>query len=298
MSAGQIHDIGYKRYVGSRRSVGTRWTVIMRHQIATGWKTWWRFKVWLVLAVLATGIPAALLYVFSNSVLRMFKGFGANSAPFIDTILPLSLIWYSKIGFLASLFLAVPTVAGDIQSGAFTFYFARSLRPRDYVIGKLAGLGVLVSLIMLVGPVLLAGARLGLSDNLDQLITLLPTLPKALAIGALGTLIFTAVPLGFSAVLSNRGYAIALWVAYYVVFSNLVVLLSLVTSPTLATLDLPSALQAVALHLFDLQNGGRRSMEIPATVALASILGHAAIAIGLVFWRVRSAQRTGVGGAS
>jgi hypothetical protein len=298
MSAGQIHDIGYKRYVGSRRSVGTRWTVIMRHQIATGWKTWWRFKVWLVLAVLATGIPAALLYVFSNSVLRMFKGFGANSAPFIDTILPLSLVWYCKIGFLASLFLAVPTVAGDIQSGAFTFYFARSLRPRDYVIGKLAGLGALVSLIMLVGPVLLAGARLGLSDNLDQLIALLPTLPKALAIGALGTLIYTAVPLGFSAVLSNRGYAIALWVAYYVVFSNMVVLLSLVTSPTLAALDLPSALQAVALHLFDLQNGGRRSMEIPATVALASILGHASIAIGLVFWRVRSAQRTGVGGAS
>ena len=154
----------------------------------------------------------------------MFKGFGANTAPFIDTILPLSLIWYCKIGFLASLFLTVPTVAGDIQSGALTFYFARSLRPRDYVIGKLAGLGALISLIMLVGPVLLAGARLGLSDNLDQLIALLPTLPKALAIGALGTLIYTAVPLGFSAVLSNRGYAMALWVAYYGVFSNMVVL--------------------------------------------------------------------------
>jgi hypothetical protein len=298
MSTGQIHDLGYQRYVGSRRSVGTRWTVIMRNQIATGWKTWWRFKVWLVAAVLATGIPAALLYVFSTSVLRMFKGFGADSAPFIDTILPLSLIWYCKIGFLVSLVLVVPTVAGDIQSGAFTFYFARSVRPRDYVIGKLAGLGLLVALIMLAGPFLLAGARLGLSDNLDQLIALLPTLPKALAIGVLGTLIYAAVPLGFSAVLSNKGYAMALWAAYYIVISNMAVLVSMATTPAVAALDLPTALQAVSLHLFDLHLAGKRNFDIPASAALISILAHAGIAIGLVFWRVRGAQRTGVGGAS
>jgi ABC-type transport system involved in multi-copper enzyme maturation permease subunit len=298
MSTGQIHDLGYKRYVGLRRSVGTRWTVIMRHQIATGWKTWWRFKVWLVAAVLATGIPAALLYVFSGSVLRMFTGIGGQQNQFVDVILPLSLMWYCKIGFLVSLFVGVPAVAGDIQSGAFTFYFARSLRPRDYVIGKLVGLGVLVSLIMLVGPVLLAGARLGLSDNLDQLITLLPVLPKALAIGALGTLIYAAVPLGFSAIIANRGYAMALWAAYYVVISNMALLIGAATNTPISALDLPTALEAVSLHLFDLQRRGMRGLGIPLSVAVISILGHAAIAIALVFWRVRSAQRSGVGGSS
>ena len=54
MSAGQIHDLGYKRYVGSRRAVSTRWTVIMRHQIATAWAGWWRYKLWLVAAFLVT----------------------------------------------------------------------------------------------------------------------------------------------------------------------------------------------------------------------------------------------------
>ena len=298
MSAGQIHDLGYKRYVGSRRSRDTRWTVVMRHQIATGWKTWWRFKIWLVFGVLATGIPAALLYVFSTSVLRMFRGLGSGGAPFIDAILPLSLTWYCKIGFVASLFLAAPAVAGDLQSGAFTFYFARSVRPRDYVLGKLAGLGLLISLIMLAGPLVLASARLGLSDDFDQLVALLPILPKALAIGALGTLIYAAVPLGFSALISRRGHAMAMWTAYYVVISNLVFLISLATSPVLGALDLPSALQAVALQLFDLRMGGRRVVDIPLDAALVSILGHAAIAIALVFWRVRAAQRTGVGGAS
>jgi hypothetical protein len=144
----------------------------------------------------------------------------------------------------------------------------------------------------------LAGARLGLSDDLDQFVALLPTLPKALAIGGLGTLVYTAVPLGFSAVLPNRGQAMALWTAYYVVISKLVFLTSLMTSPVLGALDLPSDLQAVALHLFDLQLGGRRAIEIPLGAALGAILGYAAIAIGLVFWRVHTAQRTGVGGAS
>ena len=42
-ATGQIHDLGYKRYVGERRARDTRWTVIMRHQVSTGWKTWWRY---------------------------------------------------------------------------------------------------------------------------------------------------------------------------------------------------------------------------------------------------------------
>ena len=32
---GKIYDLGYKRYVGTKRSVGTRWLVIMRHQAAS-----------------------------------------------------------------------------------------------------------------------------------------------------------------------------------------------------------------------------------------------------------------------
>lgn len=297
MSAGQIHDLGYKRYVGTRRSVDTRWIVVMRHQLATAWKTWWRFKVWLVAAAMATAVAAGFLYLTSGRLFRMLGSLSGEAVRFADGILPLSTLWYCKIGFLISLTIGSTVVAGDLQSGAFTFYFARSARPRDYVLGKLAGLGALVALIMLAGPVILAGARIGLSD-LDQVVAMLPILPKALAIGVLGTLIYAAIPLGFSAVMSSRSYAMALWAAYYIVVSNIVVLVSTATSPALGALDLPSSLQAVALYLFELRASGRRTLEIPPELALASILGHAAIAIALVFWRVRNAQRTGVGGAS
>lgn len=297
MSAGQIHDLGYKRYVGSRRAVSTRWTVIMRHQIATAWAGWWRFKVWLVAAFLVTAVSSVLLYTLGDRLFRRIGGFGGALTRFIDGILPDSTIWYCKAGFIVSLAISATVVAGDLQSGAFTFYFSRSMRPRDYVLGKLAGLGVILALIMAAGPFVLAMVRVGLSDDLDQAIEMLPTLYKALAVGALGTLLYTAIPLGFSALLANRRHAMAVWAAYYLLVGWLALGLSYLTTPALSALDLAPALHAVSLHLFGLQATGRNP-DPPTSAALISILGHAAIAIGLVVWRVRHAQQTGVGGAS
>jgi hypothetical protein len=297
MSAGQIHDLGYKRYVGSRRAVGTRWTVIMRHQISTAWAGWWRFKLWLVAAFLVTAVSSVLLYTLGNQVFRRIGGFGGALTRFVDGILPDSTIWYCKAGFIVSLAISATVVAGDLQSGAFTFYFSRSMRPRDYVLGKLAGLGAMLALILAAGPLVLAMVRVGLSDNLDQAIEMLPTLYKALAVGALGTLLYTAIPLGFSALLANRRHAMAVWAAYYLLVGWLALGLSFLTTPALSALDLASALHAVSLHLFGLRATGRGS-DPPTSAALVSILGHAAIAIGLVVWRVRRAQQTGVGGAS
>lgn len=297
MSAGQIHDLGYKRYVGSRRAVSTRWTVIMRHQIATAWAGWWRFKLWLVAAFLVTAVSSVLLYTLGDRLFRRIGGLGGALTRFVDGILPDSTIWYCKAGFIVSLAISATVVAGDLQSGAFTFYFSRSMRPRDYVLGKLAGLGVVLALIMAAGPLVLAMVRVGLSDNLDQAIEMLPTLYKALAVGALGTLVYTAIPLGFSALLANRRQAMAVWAAYYLLVGWLAFGLSFLTTPALSALDLAIALHAVSLHLFGLHATGRNA-DPPTTAALISILGHAAIAIGLVVWRVRRAQQTGVGGAS
>jgi hypothetical protein len=297
MSTGQIHDLGYKRYVGTRRSVGTRWLVIMRHQLSTAWKGWWRFKPWLIAGLLATAVSGGVLYFLSGRMLRIIGGMGGQMIKFADGILPLSMTWYCPIGFIVSLTVCSTMVAGDVQSGAFTFYFARSLRPRDYLLGKLAGLGILLSLIMLAGPVLLAGLRLGLSDDLDQMIALSPVVYKALAIGALGTLVYAAVPLGFSALIPNRRYAMAIWAAYYIVIGSMAGGIARLTRPEVAALDLGASLKSVSLHLFDARFGGG-NFDIPTSAALISIFAHVAIAMGVVLWRVRNAQQTGVGGSS
>jgi len=297
MSAGQIHDLGYKRYVGTRRSFETRWLVIMRHQLSSAWKGWWRFKLWLIAAMLVTAICGGVLYFLSGNLFGPIRGLGGQMVTLADGMMPFSAALYCKIGFIVSLTVCSTMVAGDLQSGAFTFYFARSVRPRDYVLGKLAGLGVLLALVMLLGPLVLAGVRLGLSESLDQLLGLLPVVYKALAVGVIGTLIYAAVPLGFSAVVANRRYALALWAAYYVVIGSMARGLGILLTPAIGAIDLPAAFEGLANAMFDARFPGR-DINVPVGPAVISIAAHVVVAIGLVFWRVRNAQQTGVGGSS
>ncbi len=297
MSAtGTIHDLGYKRYGGARRSSGTRWRVIMRNQIATGWKTWWRFKSSLGLAVLTTFIAGGVMFILHDkAVTDLAGGFAATMA---DAALPKSIEWYTRAAFLVSLTIGSRVIAGDVQSGAFTFYFARSVRPRDYVLGKIGGMVGLLALIMLAGPLTLAIARLGLSETTDQLVASLPLIPKAIAIGLLGTLVFATVPLAFSALVGNVRYAMALWAAYYLVFGLMVSLLGRASGSWIGALDIATALEAVAMNLFDLHLFRGRAGSIPPDAALASVAIHAVAAIAIVSYQVRRAYGSGVGGAS
>jgi ABC-2 type transport system permease protein len=117
-------------------------------------------------------------------------------------------------------------IANDLRTGAILVYLSRPLTRRDYVLGKLVGMIAVTATIMLAGPLALTIARLALSDSVDQLVTMLPVLPKMLAVGVLGTLAFAAVPLGFSAIIGNPRHAMALWAIYYLVVGGMAYLLA------------------------------------------------------------------------
>ncbi len=293
---GTIHDLGYKRYAGSRRASSTRWRVVMRNQITTAWKTWWQFKAALGIAVLTTFIAGGVMFILSDEVVRNFAGAAASTMA--DAALPKSIQWYTRAAFLVSLTIGARIVAGDLQSGAFTFYFARSVRPRDYVIGKLGGMVVLMAMINLAGPLVLAVARLGLSQDTDQLLATLHLVPKAITIGLLGTLVFATVPMAFSSLISNARYAIALWAAYYLVFGWMVSLLGRASRTWIGVLDLATALDALALDLFELRLFRGRAGHLDPTHALISVLIHIAVATFIVSIQVRRAHGRGVGGSS
>lgn len=299
MSTGTIHDLGYKRYAGVRRDAGTRWRVIMRHQIAMAWKTWWRFKAWLGMAVLVSFIAGAVMYIFSN---RMFHGMGrvGDAALMVrDVALPQSIAWYCRAAFLCSLTLGATIIAGDVQSGAFTFYFARSVRPRDYVIGKLAGLGAIMAIITLIGPVLLAGMRLGLCESLSDLIDHLWLLPKAFLVGALATCAYAAVPLGFSALADSRRTALAMWAAYYLVGGTIAILIGRIShTGWISALDLPTAIEGVTGRLFQAPVIGGAVSHVSLAEGVGSLVLQMIAAITLVWINVDRSQKSGVGGST
>jgi hypothetical protein len=214
-----------------------------------------------------------------------------------DGVVPLSIQWYCRAAFILTLTLGATIVATDTQSGAFTFYYVRSIRPVDYVLGKLAGFGMLVATIVLVPPVLLVGLRLGLSDNLDDLVAHLHLMPKVLAIGALATLAYTAVPLALSSLVANRRYALALWAAYYLIVGNIAAGLSLVSSGSIGAIDIQTALQTLTFDLFDIRIM-RHMSKLTLDVAVAGLLLQSGAAIAVLWYQVSRDQKTGVGGSS
>lgn len=300
---GQIHDLGYKRYVGTRRAQSTRWRVIMREQIANAWKKWWRYKAALGGAVITLCIAGGMLFFLANDVIRSVGSLGNGQGgqlvlTFADGIVPLSIPFFCRMAFVLSLTLGAAIIANDTQSGAFTFYYVRSVRPRDYVLGKLAGYGFLVATIVLVGPLLLACFRCGMSTGTDGLVDNLIIVPKVLVISVLAVLAYTSVPLAISALVPNRRYALAMWAAYYLIVGNIALAIGTVSKSPLASIDIQTALASVTNSLFDLKILRGHPLFFNATSGVISLLVQSALAVGIIWYQVSRDQRHGVGGSS
>jgi ABC-2 type transport system permease protein len=289
-----IHDLGYARYAGERRSPATLWRVIMRQHLSYAWKTRWRFKPWIGLAVIITVIVGGFMYLQTNEMIRAIRQMG-RSVRFVDAALPLAYEYYRIAAFMVSMTIGAAVIARDKESGAFTFYFSRPVRPLDYVLGKLAGQAILMALIFLAGPVALALFRIGLSADTDEAIEQLVILPKVLAIGGLATMVFAALPLAVSALAGRRTVALALWAAYYIAVVKLVAVVGSLTWAPLMAIDPGTSMSTIAVKLFDFEIGDELP---PLWSAFASMLGQTVLAVWVVMTQVRKQAEDAVGASS
>jgi ABC-2 type transport system permease protein len=294
--AGTIYDLGYKRYVGTRRSQGTRWQVISRHVLSQSWKKWWRYKVWMVLAVITTIVVGAVMVASRSERLGDLR----DAKPVIrlvDEFVYGSINIFTKFAFLLSLTVAVRVVASDLRSGAFTFYFSRPVRTVDYVLGKVVGLFVLMATLILAPMMVITFVRLGLSENTDDLIKNLAFVPKTLLIGTVGTLTFACLPLGFSALFRKPNLNLAIWATYYLLITTFVMVIAIEAKiPDLGVVDPGYALLSLAQQMFDVDISGERPASIVAS--LLGLLGTAAIGVAIAYVRVDRAGHEGIGGGS
>lgn len=294
---GVIHDIGYARYVGERRSPSTLWRVIMRQQISYAWKTWWRWKPWLAGAVITTIVCGVIMYVARNS---MFDDLTREGGPlsFVDGILSFSYMFLTKFGFLLSMTIGAAVVARDQETGAFAFYFSRPVRPHDYVIGKLAGMTVVMASVFLAGPLLLAIFRIGLAEDTDEMARLLPWLGHTFIVGVLASLTYAALPMAASALIGKRTIAIVVWAVYYIFGTGIFALIGVFAWKPMAALDPANAVQSLAFGLWKISMPGNdESAYVSVTAAVIGLLLQAGLAAGLFYWAVRR-QATGAVGAS
>jgi hypothetical protein len=294
----QIYDLGYKRYAGTRKGRGTRWTVIARNQVSLAWKGWIRWKLAFALALITTIVVGAILIILGSGTFRVLEAVSGRGITIADGIIPFTIgEFYTKCGFIIALTLGTLAIATDIQGGAMVFYFARSVRPRDYALGKLAGYGLVVASIMLGGPLVLAALRIGLAASSGDIVNQLVILPKVLAVGVAGTLVYTAVPLAFSAIAANKRYAVGTFAAYYLIIGGIASVLGAVSKSPLAIIDFGNAIESFTFHLFDVQPFGRAPL-LDMWAAVTSIAVFTIASIVLIFFRLREEGSAGVGGAA
>ena len=290
-----VRDLGYQRGSGLRRPARVRWRVIARQFVADAWRPWWRFRAWLGCAIAITGAGVTLLCLpmsMSNDVFRVVNAFGSD-----NVLLAMSIEWYCRVALMASLALGVASIAGDAQTGAFTFYFSRAVRPRDYVLGKLAGNLALVAALVVPGPIVLALLRLGLYDSASEILDHADLLVRALAAGLTVAIPYAVIPLGFSALATHKRTALALWAAYYLVLGTFAALTARTHGGSLGAIDLPTACLSLAFRLFGAQTAhGRRAARGMATsAAVIALAVQVVLALIAVWVRVSRAQKHGIG---
>ena len=92
-----IHDLGYQRYVGTRKPQRTRYQVIVRNLVGMSWQGWWRYKMPLAIAAILVlsvinilGVKPGsrllnVLVVLKVAALVVLIGAGVAAAALTDT---------------------------------------------------------------------------------------------------------------------------------------------------------------------------------------------------------------------
>src|SRR5690606_5212109 len=104
-----------------------------------------------------------------------------------EAALYVSVAVFSFLAFVLTTVIGCRAIADDLRMGAFQFYFSRPLQVSDYVLGKLAGVLLVVGVPMFAGPLILALVRLLFAEGAADAWAHADVVPRAMAVGLVGT---------------------------------------------------------------------------------------------------------------
>jgi hypothetical protein len=281
---GTIHDIGYQPYKGGRTPPGRRFLVIARNVITVAWRQKGpKAGLYGALMVAVTGVV-----MMANLTRR-----GVPSPVMFDLVISQMVTGFQFCGFLLGLTVGCATIANDLKMGAFQFYFARPVRAVDYIRGKLLGLGLLLAVPLLAGPLVLALTRLTFAERLSDVPAMLPLVPRAILIGLVGTWGYMLPSAGIGALLERRVPAQALYVIYVWVIGSFAMLLAKVLhAPNIQVISAQRDVTVIAQHILHVYGDSDDPSWKAAAFGLA-VTG--ALSYLAIRWRVRRAETEGLG---
>jgi ABC-2 type transport system permease protein len=289
--AGNIYDLGYRRYEGPRLGRAHAFRSLVTHSFRTtfGIGRSGRAKA----APFIFGAMATLPAIIIVGGLTIAARFGFDRE-LDDTELIGFANYYSSVTAIVVLFCAAqaPELFGrDQRHGVLALYFARALRRSDYALGRLLGFMLAVLVLLLVPMTILFIGRVLLSTDIAGSFGLnVKNVPPVIAQGIVIAVLYGGLSMAISAYTPRRAYAtagiIALFVLPGLVAGIVIAIGSSVVGTWLVLISPNTILDGTNALLFGRSLGEEYFfVDLPRWSFLASAVVEVAIVVGVILRR-------------
>lgn len=160
-----VYKRRYNPYTGSLTPEWSRFFVLTRYAFIDLFKSRF-FVLLLILGFVPNLFFAGYIFIANNKTVQLLMQIRSADFLTVETqYFIIIMIVQTNIAFLLNCWVGPVLVSGDLTNGALPLFLSRPFSRADYVIGKLAVLGLLLSAITWIPCLLLFSLQSGLASN-------------------------------------------------------------------------------------------------------------------------------------
>jgi ABC-type transport system involved in multi-copper enzyme maturation permease subunit len=160
-----VYKRRYNSYAGSLTSEGSRFFVLTRYAFADLFKSRF-FVLLLILSIIPCLFFAGYIFIANNKTVQLLMQLRSADLFSVESqYFTIILMVQTQAAFLLNCWVGPVLISGDLTNGALPLFLSRPFSRADYVLGKLAVLGLLLSAVTWVPCLLLFSLQSGLASN-------------------------------------------------------------------------------------------------------------------------------------
>ncbi|MGC2528739.1 MAG: hypothetical protein WA639_13390 [Candidatus Acidiferrum sp.] len=160
-----VYKRRYSAYTGSLTPEWSRFFVLTRYAFADLFKSRF-FVLLLILSLIPTLFFAGYIFIANNKTVQLMFQMRFSDVLTVETqFFVIMMIAQTQAAFLLNCWVGPVLVSGDLTNGALPLFLSRPFNRSDYVFGKLAVLGLLLSAVTWVPCLLLFSLQSGLAKS-------------------------------------------------------------------------------------------------------------------------------------
>lgn len=160
-----VYERIWRRYAGSLTPLRWRGAVVTKYALSDAFSSR-IFTAFYVLCALPTFIGVFLVYLSHNvSLLQQIGLTEEFMGGLTDIFFQVLFLWQALPAFFVAVIVSPSLIAADLSNNALSLYLSRPINRRDYVLGKMAVLALLLSPITWIGGLLIFVLQAHLEGN-------------------------------------------------------------------------------------------------------------------------------------